>query len=166
MSIFKIRDEFYKIFNMTYYRIIVVKRIITISIFLCGTLSYNVSGQEIKKHQWKNRVILLLTDSFENKTFLQQKKELAKYKDDLKARKLLVYEVSPAQYTLMFNRKLCKTRPSFYDTYTNKTFSKIILIGLDGDIKMKSSSFTKAIDIFKTIDQMPMRRNELRTRDF
>jgi len=43
---------------------------------------------------------------------------------------------------------------------SDKTF-EIMLIGLDGGVKLRQSKFLSNEDLFARIDQMPMRRDEL-----
>lgn len=39
---------------------------------------------------------------------------------------------------------------------------ELILIGLDGQIKHRKYNFTSAIEIFTSIDAMPLRQSELK----
>ena len=41
---------------------------------------------------------------------------------------------------------------------------KITLVGLDGGIKLEQTEVLKKNEIFKTIDAMPMRKNELKVK--
>ncbi|MBQ0732832.1 DUF4174 domain-containing protein [Aquimarina celericrescens] len=134
-------------------------------LYFCFLGFYAMSwSQDFKEHQWKNRIIIICTDSFSNPEFQKQKSELNKYPNELKDRKLIVYKVTPDNYRFGLGSTISlRTDKQFFDTFNNeKSQFKIILIGLDGSIKMTWENFIAPTDIFALIDQMPMRKNEIK----
>jgi hypothetical protein len=128
-------------------------------------MSVSMHGQDLKQHQWKNRLIVIVA-SEENNAYL--KEQLATLSTDSKGcadRNLLIYQVLPERYNY-------QTAPIYKDTSWNKgtdlhkKFQKqsnsfaVYLIGLDGGIKMTSSKPWSLKTIFDTIDSMPMRVSE------
>lgn len=59
-------------------------------LFLCVTTS---QSQDLSKHHWENRLILLLTDDFKDENFTNQRQELERGLKDLEERKVLIYQV-------------------------------------------------------------------------
>lgn len=142
---------------------ILMKTLFFFIVFLFFNIKF-VNAQELSQHQWKNRIILLLTDSFENDSLRQQKEFLSKFSKELKERKLIQYEISPYYYRFGTNTDHIELGTStLFQKYnpTNEPF-KIVLIGLDGGVKLEKNIAIDPSQIFELIDQMPMRQNELR----
>ena len=134
---------------------------VLILISVCFPILFGFS-QNMDSHLWNNRVVLLFTDSFENKQFQDQKIGLLSSKKELLERKLIVYTISKDYYQTIFENQRIPTQKRFYKKYnTDDASFRIILIGLDGGIKMDTTKFTSPLEIFKMIDQMPMRQYEL-----
>ena len=126
-----------------------------------------MDSQDLKTHQWKNRIILVLSDDEDNTAFKTQIENLKDSSDGCAERKLVLYQVLPNQITVhYFNENDKKPSPSSSDLYkefmsVNDTF-KMILIGLDGSIKEKRAEPISSKDLFSIIDGMSMRQAEMR----
>ncbi|NNG11438.1 MAG: DUF4174 domain-containing protein, partial [Arenibacter sp.] len=113
------------------------------------------------------RVILIVSQNEDSKTYNQQIAQLSRLPKALKERKILVYEILPERYRIM--NYLNKEKKSkwissslLYGQYGNKQeVFKVILIGLDGGVKLNSSNVLIPSELFATIDSMPMRRAEM-----
>lgn len=122
----------------------------------------NILSQDLKKHQWKNRLLLVFSDDRNSDIFKEQINILSKDKEGLLERKLIIYQFSKDKFTIDFNskwypaKKLTKKNRS-----KNKTF-EVVLIGLDGGIKLRQTKLVPLDKLFTLIDGMPMRRNELK----
>ena len=125
---------------------------------------HTMNAQDLKKHQWENRLILVLAKTPENLEFQKQLNELKAHEDGLKDRKLIVYRITPQSYATGFLKRTEWSQKAtlFNDFMKNNDRFKVLLIGLDGGIKLKASKVVTAKTLFKTIDAMPMRRTELR----
>ncbi|GAA4272180.1 hypothetical protein GCM10022258_14740 [Aquimarina gracilis] len=108
----------------------------------------------------------MIADSYHNDTFKKQVRGLIKNESGLVERKLIVYQISKTSYFLGVKDTDPIQSSKLYDRFNfdEKTF-KVILIGLDGGIKKKFDSYVSARQIFETIDQMPMRKQELRSKN-
>lgn len=124
------------------------------------------AAQNISKHQWKNRLVLILADDAESTMLKEQLNIFKANESGLEDRKLLVYQILPEQYKIGLNQK-ANWLPSgklFQKYNSGRSVFEVILIGLDGGVKMKQSELLTIEDLFGTIDVMPMRRAELRRR--
>ncbi|WP_298548920.1 DUF4174 domain-containing protein [uncultured Aquimarina sp.] len=123
-------------------------------------------SQDLDKHLWKNRLILVLADSYENSKFTKQLREFNTNTDDLQDRKLIVYQITPTSYQKGIKKSDAIKNNTLFKRYnsSNEDF-KIILIGLDGGIKLESNKLVSASLIFEQIDQMPIRKQELRIKN-
>lgn len=121
-----------------------------------------IIGQNLEQHQWNNRILLVFSDDKNDERLTKQMEILSEEKQGLAERKLLVYRFSENQFTTEFNTvwfsstlKTKKYKSKFEDF-------KIVLIGLDGGVKMKQITILSTEKLFAIIDGMPMRRSEIR----
>ena len=115
-------------------------------VFLLGVmlpmLSVKSDAQELAQYQWQHRVILLCGDH-NSEPYQKQLNILSDH--ELEAE--------------LAERKLILIKDS--DEHCGDDF-KIMLYGLDGGVKLSSSTAVNTQEIFDLIDSMPMRRAELR----
>ena len=98
---------------------------------------------------WKNRILLINIDEYE-----KTKLDLIKKECQILNRKLKIF---------------VKTKKSFVDTKDNskkffldsKFKFKVILIGIDGEIKYQSDELEDLTKYFSIIDSMPVRQTEI-----
>lgn len=133
-------------------------------LFILFALTMNIIyAQNIKSHQWENRLLLVITDDNNSKIYKNQIRALKNNEIGLEERKLLVYQVKKDSYKIGFTKNNCWQKSnSLYKTYQKNTPFEILLIGLDGGIKLRQSKLLNCKDLFSIIDVMPMRSNELR----
>ncbi|WP_424516716.1 DUF4174 domain-containing protein [Psychroserpens sp.] len=132
---------------------------------LLSTSSMN--AQDLGKHQWKQRLLLVITDNGTNGAFKQQLQELKRQEKGLEDRKLIVYQITPTAYrtgTADENKWIESTTLYRQHKTIRKPF-EVILIGLDGEKKMEQYDVLSTTDLFNTIDAMPMRRAETRRKN-
>jgi hypothetical protein len=94
--------------------------------------------------------------------FIKQLEELNSNPDGLKERKLIVYKILPE------SQKTANTDSTWiYDSEVHSSYTKsgelfkVILIGLDGGIKLVQNEELSTEALFSKIDAMPMRRTEI-----
>lgn len=135
-----------------------MKRILSILVVLCCGHSH---AQDLEQHRWKDRVILITANSEANQKLQQQLNALTQKDTALTDRKLVIYTVTPNTYTLQFPNQRSVSNDQYCANVPANTAFKIILVGLDGQIKLTSSTVVSSSTLFDTIDQMPMRKQEL-----
>lgn len=122
----------------------------------------SLNAQDLSKHQWKDRLILIVTEE-KNEKFQQQLTELQKHQQALNERKLVIYQILPEKYTTGFEGENWKNSSDLYSTFKAlKSDFRFILIGLDGGEKLKQTEILSAEKLFNIIDSMPMRQAEIR----
>ena len=133
-------------------------------IVLTLLISNMVAGQDLTKHQWTNRLILVMTQDTTEQIFQNQLAEFNGKDGQLTERKLLIYQVTPTHHRLMpSNMTKWESPSSIFSSYKETTEPfEIILSGLDGGVKFRSTTLTKLDTLFSLIDSMPMRRAEMR----
>ena len=139
----------------------------TILVLISGiVMTEGLLAQDISGHKWKNRVLIILSDEDSRDQLDQQVNILQNDPEGLTDRKLVIYSVKGDTYRKGINSNEwvhgSNTLESFKDS---ENHFKVILMGLDGGIKINQSEVLSLDELFSTIDAMPMRRNELRTRN-
>ena len=117
-------------------------------------------AQDLKPHQWKDRLILIFAEDTTNVIYQKQLEAFKREETGMKDRKLVVYEVMPKQYRKDGGRWI--SGEALFQKYkSTDTPSEIILIGLDGGIKLRQTKVLSGKELFGIIDAMPMRKAEL-----
>lgn len=119
-----------------------------------------MSAQELKDFKWKNR-ILLLVDHGNNleKSELQLRKFKAQL-NEMQERDLILF-VYNGKNLMDIDGTLTNIK---MDNVPYNDYQGVILIGKDGGVKLRKKFVVEATEIFELIDQMPMRRSEMKHR--
>ena len=125
-----------------------------------------MTAQDLSKHQWKNRILVVVFENADQENYLEQIRNLKANQEGLIERKLVIYQVRNQQY------KIGLEDHTEWKKITNDDFHKmtkelttdlsVILLGLDGGIKRQESSIFSTNELFRIIDSMPMRMQEMR----
>ena len=123
-----------------------------------------IYSQNIEAHTWKNRVLLVFTDDLNNPLYKNQIIELQGHENELKARKLIVYQIQKSAYKLGLSKKNDWQKSTLKQEAYKKSEAafEILLIGLDGGIKLRETNLITCEALFSVIDVMPMRKSEMR----
>lgn len=135
-----------------------------VKIFLIIFLSaMALNAQDLKDPQWKDRLVLVLAENKYNQKFQKQLDELQKDQKGLNDRKLIIYQILPDKFTTGLKAESWKNSSELYQKYkTRDQDFQVLLIGLDGGIKLDQSEILSLEKLFSTIDSMPMRQSEMR----
>ncbi|WP_406028584.1 DUF4174 domain-containing protein [Winogradskyella sp.] len=122
-----------------------------------------VNAQNFEKHQWKNRIVLIISSDSKSNIYASQCEEFTKGLDEFSKRKVIIYKILPNKYKR--DEESWTQNTSLYKAYNaNSSDFKIVLIGLDGRIKLSQNKLLSRDHLFNTIDAMPMRKNELKNK--
>ena len=139
-------------------------RFIVLTIFS----SYQMlSAQDISKHQWQHRLVLLISTQPDNTIAREQMDALLSNVKGLEERKIKIYEIKADRYRVIpladrEKKDNWSNQSDLYQRYGRETTPfEIILIGLDGSVKLRQPTFLPIHDLFAVIDAMPMRRSEI-----
>ena len=143
---------------------IIFKIIFVITSFSC----LKTYGQNLDDHKWKNRILILKTLSTNSKRYNNQLNEFKNSDKEFKERKLVFYIINQDKFSLTnykdsaLNYSGKVTNSLAENILTDSEDFEIILIGLDGRIKLQQNEILLKEDLFSFIDSMPMRKNELK----
>ena len=129
-----------------------------------------MDSQEIKTHQWKNRIILVLSVDADSDPYKTQIANLKQESKGCAERKLVLYEVLQNQVTQHHfeaaDKKPSSTTSELFKELMNKNDQfKVILIGLDGTVKEERSEPISSKELFEVIDSMAMRKSEMQKKN-
>lgn len=126
------------------------------------------NGQDLNDFKWKNRILIVKTLKSDSEKFDDQLNELKNSNEEFNERKLVLFTMKKDDFSLID----FTTGESGYSGKVSESISKnilnqssgfeIILIGLDGGIKLRQGEILLKEDLFRIIDAMPMRKNEMR----
>jgi len=152
-----------KLYSLLYFNYFhIMKKLTSFAIFCFFMV--NANAQNLSAHQWKNRIILVLVNDAAPAELQTQLTEFRTHSEGMKERKLVVYQVQANQ----FQRGLSPENEwivsnKLYQKYKSDDASfEVVLIGLDGGIKLTQSDLLTCEKLFAIIDGMPMRRREMR----
>lgn len=126
-----------------------------------------LSAQTLEDHIWENRVVVLFSDDVKNEKVDQQLSEFHNQEESLADRKLVIYTIQ-GKTTYVFDAKSnmlesskIKLDNQLINELKDASNFVIVLIGLDGGVKLKSEKVRSRKSIYDKIDGMPMRRSEI-----
>lgn len=139
------------------------------SIFICRV----VVSQEnpLAELRWQKRCVLLITDSEASKMYHRQISALGAFDSEFEARKMYVIDVRKSKYLVKNahdqdgSKSTWVANSEIYKRYALKGEDfTIVLIGLDGGIKLRQPEVISRQKLFDRIDAMPMRRAEIKNK--
>ena len=128
----------------------------------------NVYSQDMMipdSYLWKNRIILIFSDSSQ-KVSRKQLKTFASEHQEMLERELIVFNVGEGK-VYQSQEVVATTGEADYlhNRYqVPKNQFRVILIGKDGGEKLRQDTLLSTDKLFAIIDAMPMRRQEIRKR--
>jgi hypothetical protein len=137
------------------------KQISTLFLLLFGLLSFS---QDIKKHKWQERVLLIYSKNKNSEHIQNQISTLLEKKTELEDRKIIMYTISENQFRTNFSENWLPSNFNFAKYNKDNEDFQVVLIGLDGGVKIKQTTLLTTQKLFGLIDHMPMRRRELNSK--
>lgn len=121
-------------------------------------------AQNLSQHLWKNRVILILSE--DNSAFERQMLAFKANEKGIYERSLIVYHLKSDEYEQVMPKGDVQRSMNLFkkNNQANVSF-ELILIGLDGGIKLRQKEFLSCEKLFAIIDSMPMRSADIKNRD-
>lgn len=137
-------------------------RILLFAILLMSISTGN--AQDLSSHQWNDRLVIVQVKNQSSKLLKNQISELEKHAEGLEDRRIVVYQLIPGEYKIGLDddAKWETSEKLFERIKASGSEFEIILIGLDGGIKLRKNELLTCEELFGTIDQMPMRRSEMK----
>ncbi|MFL1011289.1 DUF4174 domain-containing protein [Flavisericum labens] len=143
---------------------------IAIKLIIACFSYFNFYGQNLETHKWKHRIVIIKASEIDSNTSQKQLQEFRNSTRELIDRKIVMYKITgdKFQYIDYSNSKLNHSG-KISETLTKRVLNKnikfeVLLIGLDGGIKLQQKKVLIKEKLFEIIDSMPMRQAELKKR--
>ena len=128
-------------------------------------LNASLAAQDLSEHRWKDRILLVYTTDRDSEMFRKQLDAWTNDMEGLEERKLELYAVTPSMVRRGWSRGKWEERDDSLDQFLSKKGDfEVILLGLDGRVKLRQDQLLDSEKLYRTIDAMPMRQSELRNK--
>ncbi len=138
-------------------------------ILFCGMFTIMASGGaldsiDLSAYQWKNRLLFLFATSEEDPSYFSLKKEIEHQAMEVLNRDLLIAHVLEKGESRLGEVRLNSGQALSLRKQLSVPPGQfmVILIGKDGGEKIRQDRNVELKEIFKIIDVMPMRRQEMK----
>lgn len=134
------------------------------SILLIVTLNAtSLMSQGLNEYRWKNRLVVILTDDSDAAQYEEQISLLKEKESEFAERKLYVIHLTLGQRRNGLDKDSKWEESSLYQKYRRTQEAvEVLLIGLDGGIKLWQTELLTTEKLFVLIDGMPMRKAEIK----
>jgi hypothetical protein len=144
----------------------IMKHFKLLIIIMFTAFQSNISAQDLSEHLWKDRVVLVYTEDQASDRFTKQLDELKSDMKGLDDRKLVLYSITPTHFRKGWENGAWKVRNGSLNNFREAEGDfEIVLLGLDGRVKLRQDQLLKRDSLYNTIDRMPMRQRELKSKD-
>ena len=135
-------------------------------VMVSPTSSKDQEHVDLEVYQWKNRLLILFASSEKDLVYQSFKEQLQRRILEVKDRDLLIFHVLETGESGLAHLHLKKEQVLFLrKKFSIKPGQLIaILIGKDGEVKLRRELPVELSEIFSVIDAMPMRQREIRER--
>jgi hypothetical protein len=118
---------------------------------------------ELGKFQWKNRILLIFAPSAEDPARESLVAELNTQVAGVRGRDLLIGELFEAGASRFAGAPVTPQSAEAFrrEFAVRKGTSTVILVGKDGEVKLRREGPVQTAEIFALIDSMPMRQKEM-----
>jgi len=119
---------------------------------------------DIERFLWKKRLLLIFSPERADPLFNGLVNEISSRRGDVEDRDLVIFEILESGASKMNSSELEPQKAaSFRERFEiPETSFTVILLGKDGGIKLKRKDHVRLEEIFRLIDAMPMRQDEMR----
>lgn len=125
-----------------------------------------ISAQDLSEHLWKERVVLVYTEDQSSERFTKQLDELKSDMEGLDDRKLVLYSFTPTHVRKGWENGEWEVRNGTLNKFRESEENfEVVLLGLDGRVKLRQDQLLTRDRLYNTIDRMPMRQRELKSRE-
>ncbi|MCM4155179.1 DUF4174 domain-containing protein [Gramella sp. AN32] len=135
-----------------------------LGILLLTLFSFQMmDAQNISKERWENRLLIIIAENAANSNVKDQRSILAKDIKGLKDRNLKIILATPGFQQEILPEKGEIQSSTIYSELNERQDFQVLLIGLDGEVKLKKNQILNLKELFGTIDSMSMRQAEMKS---
>jgi hypothetical protein len=133
-----------------------------LAILMIFAIVLSEKPKQLEDLQWKNRIVLVFEEGIDSKVGVSE--SLLSQMQERKLAYFFIDEGYKSNVEVNFSKAYLEDLKKKFKIEGNK--SSWLLIGLDGGVKMKGQGNLDWDLIFRTIDSMPMRQSELKSKKY
>lgn len=133
-----------------------------IAILMIFAVVLSEKPKQLEDFKWKNRIVLVFEKGINSKGVVSD--SLLSQMQERKLAYFFIDEGYKSNVEVNFSKSYLEDLKKRFNSEGNK--GSWILIGLDGGVKMKGEGNLDWDLIFRTIDSMPMRQSEMKTKKY
>ncbi|MBN67149.1 MAG: hypothetical protein CMM94_06245 [Rickettsiales bacterium] len=121
----------------------------------------------MEEHLWTERVLLVFAPSSDSDALAEQRAIMAAHQDGFEDRDMAVWELVAYSYVALNGEVKAHLPVQAFQRHfdVSEDAFEVILLGKDGEEKLRQSEPLSAEALFGLIDSMPMRQREMRSTD-
>lgn len=122
------------------------------------------NAQSLSSHQWNDRLVVILAQDQSNQLFQDQLSEFRESEPGITERRIVLYQSLPGRFQrgILRDEQWEESEELYQHLKELDSEFEVILIGLDGGVKLRKAELLTCKELFAIIDQMPMRRAEMK----
>ena len=138
--------------------------VILMGLWTVNGLANDSDSIDLNSFKWKNRLLFLFASSEEDQTYHTLKEEINRQDREIRDRDLLISQIFEKGESRLGKERLSSGQVLSLRKHLSVPSGQfmIILIGKDGGEKLRQDRVVELKEIFKIIDAMPMRQQEMR----
>ena len=130
-------------------------------------ISAGNAALDLSHYKWKNRLLFVFAPHSSHPSLIDLKNDLSVQKEEILDRDLIVFQIyetgsSFKDMNEIDHQMADKLRREFR---VSPGLLTVILVGKDGGVKLRQNQQVNLKQIFSLIDDMPMRREEMRQKN-
>ncbi len=122
-------------------------------------------AQGLDDYRWESRLLVVATPSLDDPYFRQQKEESSKDLAGWADRRLLSLVIADGKLAGTDSGSAVDGRQILSRLGLSDKHFSVVLVGLDGTVKLRRETAVSNRELYRLIDAMPMRQEELRLRN-
>jgi len=142
-------------------------KVISMFLILAVTIGivHAAKSQPLKRYSWKNRPLIIFAAHENSQELLRQRRIIRSHIAGFHERDMVVIEIAGSHVRSRLGERPSVSAEILRSYYgVGKQQFRVILVGKDGGNQLQSTSAIHASRLFRLIDSMPMRQQEMRDR--
>jgi len=135
-----------------------------VGMWTANGLANDLNPVDLSADKWKNRLLILFASSEEEEAYLTLKKEIVLQGKEIRDRDLLIFHVLEKGESRLGTERLRSGQALSLKKHLSVPPGQfvIILVGKDGGEKLRQDRLVELKEVFRIIDAMPMRQQEMK----
>jgi hypothetical protein len=141
------------------HREVTIMKTLLLALFATLTASQGFAMDSLSELHWKKRIVVVFGQA-DDPMLKRQVELLEKRQAELAERDMVVIRVADGEARAVYGQAPVLNATALREEAGVDQGFRVILVGKDGGVKLRSSEVVSDLELFELIDRMPMRRAE------